>query len=167
MTAMTKLPARPLTPAPTLPLDYVRQRGRTDCGVACLAMLCNTSWWGARSAIFGDKRCRSYSTRTADMSRGAAWLGYRLDRRLRPARGKGWREIPAPALVKVANHKKRGWHWVVVAGDGDARLVYDPAVDGRLTPEAYQKRTGLVPRAYACITRLPDASSEATAATRR
>lgn len=136
--------------ATSLPeVRHMCQRLATDCGVACLAMLCGVSWMRARTAIFGAVKRQGFSTRTRDLVRGATVLGFRLDSRLRPCRGRGWADIPTPALVKVGNHTKTGWHWVVVANHDGTKSVFDPCMDDVLDVQHFETLTGLLPKAVA------------------
>lgn len=133
-------------------MSFVRQRSKTDCGVAVLAMLCDVTYEEAHSAI----RWKGYRHRgtTTRMLREAApnfgfttkstpqnrlkiikapdvWVG-------RIVGGEIWNFIPPNSLVKIPR-KKIGWHWVVWRRG----KIYDPA-RGVFLPRKYSS----IPSSY-------------------
>lgn len=116
-------------------MAFVRQRGRKDCGVAALAMLCNVTYEEAEAAIPNYKKGRG--TRTRQLIAGAKRLNYHTDQtRLRPLRLDhigGWTGIETNTLVKIPHPTQKGdWHWVVWR----KCKVYDPA-RGVFKPHEY------------------------------
>ena len=108
----------------------VRQRGKKDCGIAALAMLCNVTYEEAEKAIPWRKHGLLYGTDTKMLRAGAWKLGYnglgtpkhQLRRLSNSVGGEHrWYEIPDNSLVKIpAEHS---WHWVAWRKG----KVYDPA----------------------------------------
>lgn len=128
---------------------FVRQRLRSDCGIAALAMLCDVDYEKAKGAIAWRKK-GTYSIRTKQLRDGAMVLGYRTEgtpeNRLKlisapPGWPKKidytiWSLIPDNSLVKLPQLLgARGWHWVVWRKG----KIYDP-VRGVFTPIRYGDR---------------------------
>lgn len=134
-------------------MPLIRQKHRTDCGVAALAMLCNTTYEAADRAIPWRREGHLNGT-SADMLRtGGLKLGYighgKRNDALKPitapkeweGREVGpeiWDLIPDNSLVKVPADD-RNWHWVVWR----KRKIWDPA-RGVFRPKDYDK----VPTSY-------------------
>ncbi len=134
-------------------MAYVKQRLKTDCGIACLAMLCNVSYEHAKELI--DWRHGKYRGTTTKQLREAAWkIGYNVrgtkTDRLKVVRDpRAWKNIPTPAmtsdwwylvpdnsLVKVRQPERgSGWHWVVWR----KQKIYDPA-RGVFHPSKYGRK---------------------------
>ena len=134
-------------------MAFVKQRFKSDCGVASLAMLCDVTWEQARDAIVWPSR-RYYTT--TKQIRGAAWdLKFAtMQGRLQIIRipktrewegklvdHKIWSLIPHNSLVKIpsGNEYSGRWHWMVWRNG----KVYDPA-RGVFKPE----KVGRVPSSY-------------------
>ena len=107
-------------------MAYVIQKGKTDCGVACLAMLCDVEYEDAMRAIPWKRAGLLDGTTTKQIREGAEKIGmYTTYDRLRPLREKTWEDIPDNSLVKIINpNDERRWHWVVWRKN----KIYDPAV---------------------------------------
>lgn len=137
-------------------MAFIKQRFKTDCGVAALAMLCDVTWEQARDAIDWGEKGRRYSTVTKQI-RKAAWLlkfgttqsrlqTIRVPKRKgwegKPVDHKIWYLIPNNSLVKIP--KKYGWHWVIWRNGkvyDPARGVFKPEKIGRL-PSSYMEFWG-------------------------
>jgi hypothetical protein len=134
-------------------MAFVRQRNKTDCGIAALAMLCDVSYEEAERVI--PWRLSGYirGTDSAQLRAGGSRLGYYTEstpqNRLKPlrlpkkwieeydtvqnwVRTKLWLMIPDNSLVKIRNPESPLWHWVVVRKGA----IYDPA-RGVFKPEKY------------------------------
>ncbi len=138
-------------------MAFIRQRGKKDCGVAVLAMLCNVTYEAAYRAIPWRREGILYGTSTTMLRQGGIKLGYRTEstpqHRLKVVRQKAfWEELPPPSisdlwylvpdnsLVKVPHPiEERNWHWVAWRKDH----IYDPA-RGVFHPSKY----GVKPTAY-------------------
>lgn len=135
-------------------MSFVKQRSKTDCGVAALAMLCDVTYEKALLAIQWRAPARNRGTSTRMLRDAAANLGY--DTKSTPqdrlkiikapdawvgktVGGEIWQFIPANSLVKIHTKGKWGWHWVV----WNNGKVYDPA-RGVFLPRKYDK----VPTSY-------------------
>lgn len=110
-------------------MAFVRQKHKTDCGIAALAMLCDVSYDDAELVIPWRREGQVHGTTTVQLRVGGRKLGYRTEStpqaRMKPLRGASWDSIPVNSLVKVPHPKDRshGWHWVV----WKRGLVFDPA----------------------------------------
>lgn len=132
-------------------MAFVKQRTKTDCGVAALAMLCDAAYEEAKEAIrFYVKNNLGTSTRM--LRKAARKLGYRTkstpQNRLKVIKapdmwigktvgGEIWQFIPPNSLVKIPG--RRGWHWVV----WKKGKIYDPA-RGVFLPRKYDR----IPTSY-------------------
>lgn len=131
-------------------MPFIRQKLKTDCGVAALAMLCNAEYEDAMRAIPWRRQGHLYGTTTKQIKEGAAKLGYEgRGERLRVVQApEGWVEqhgrtvdyriwtfMPDNCLVKVPGGTTSRWHWVVWRKG----KVYDPAV-GVYTPKKYEEK---------------------------
>lgn len=132
-------------------MAYVKQRHKTDCGVACLAMLCDAEYEDANRAIPWRREGCLNGTTTKQLIEGAAKLGYetRGDRlrvvKAPPGAKSGdpvtpdiWRGLANNSLAKIPKPLTRDWHWVVWRKG----KIYDPS-RGVFTPEAFYKIFGL------------------------
>lgn len=129
---------------------FVRQKTKTDCGIATLAMLCNVSYEEASDAIQWRATSGNRGTTTHMLREAARKLGYTTkstpQKRLKVIKvpdvwvgktvgGELWQFIPANSLVKIPYRLGRyGWHWVVWNND----KIYDPA-RGVFLPRKYDK----------------------------
>lgn len=145
-------------------MAFVKQRTKTDCGVAALAMLCDVTYEQARAVVVWhsfklDPNLRGGTT-TRTLRKAAISLGYKTkstpQNRLKTIKtpdvvrvGKlkitgweteTWNSIPDNSLVKIPfTPGRRGWHWVVWKN----RKIYDPA-RGVFLPRKFDR----VPTSY-------------------
>ena len=136
-------------------MAFVKQRVKTDCGVAVLAMLCDVSYMKALQTIQWWVFSGNRGTTTRMLRTAALKLGYYTkstpQHRLKNIRapdvwvgktvgGEIWNFIPNNSLVKIPYQQgRRGWHWVVWR----KRKIYDPA-RGVFLPRKYNS----IPTAY-------------------
>ena len=110
-------------------VPFVRQRRRTDCGVACILMIlnfynCDVSYEEVRSAVGVDKKI---GTNLADMVEALEQFGFEAD----AVRGEreaffGDYLLPCIALVRL---QTGAMHYVVVCERSKEKVVIaDPAV---------------------------------------
>lgn len=109
-------------------MEFVRQRDRMDCGVACTAMLCGVSYEEAWKQFAWKPSQYTHGLTTKDIREAAERLGYitigGVGGRLLPCGPTRWEAIPSRSLVKIPHPTRPGvWHWVV----WHRRKVYDPA----------------------------------------
>lgn len=119
-------------------MAFIRQRTKTDCGIAALAMLCDVTYEEAMKVIPWRRRGVLGGTYTRQLREGAFRLGYWTkstpqDRLkvvqepvewvdlLTPNWTDYWYLIPNNSLVKIKNSNSR-WHWVVWRNNN----IYDP-----------------------------------------
>ena len=138
---------------------YVKQRGKTDCGVACLAMLCGVKYEDANRAIPWRREGCLHGTSTKQLVDGAKKLGFKTDggrlKVVKAAPGKAtdyniWWKIADNSLVKIPQPGYNDWHWVVWR-DG---LIYDPARGG-FTPKLLHETFRWVSPASSSLQFLP------------
>jgi hypothetical protein len=92
-------------------------------------MLCDVTYEEAERAIPWRKRGHLGGTTTKQLREGGIKIGYTTrstpEDRLKPLRGKEWKDIPDNSLVKVPHPKgpNFGWHWVAWRKG----KIYDPA----------------------------------------
>lgn len=118
-------------------MALIRQKGKSDCGIAALAMLCDVSYEEAERAIPWRRWGVSRGTDTKQLKEGAFNLAYigmgTAQGRLRPCGKKSWQDLPDNSLVKVLNPDNPfESHWVVWR----KRKIYDPA-RGVFKPKAF------------------------------
>ena len=128
-------------------MAFVKQRTKTDCGVAALAMLCDVTYEEANRAIPWRREGCHGGTTTTQLREGGKKLGYVTEstpkNRLKPLRIRSWIAIPDNSLVKIPHPKGPGygWHWVVWRKG----QIYDPArgvfrnLGGSSTPSSYMQ----------------------------
>lgn len=109
-------------------MTFIRQKHKTDCGIAVLAMLCNVTYEEADRAIPWRREDHLYGTTTTMLREGGIKLGYRTEStpqdRLKPLMDRGWESIPDNSLVKIPHPEQNGgWHWVAWRKG----KIYDPA----------------------------------------
>ena len=63
-------------------MKYIKQRNKTDCGVACVAMLANVTYTQAKLALFGERHKGVGYTQTNQMRDTLEKLGVILSDRL-------------------------------------------------------------------------------------
>ena len=138
-------------------MAFIKQKHKTDCGVAALAMLCDVTYEEATRVIPWRRQGVLYGTDIKQLREGAMTLGYKnpsdrpprmktikppksWDDLLPPIQSDWWHLIPDNSLVKVRHPTdKTIWHWVAWRKG----RVYDPA-RGVFTPG----KSGLKPSSY-------------------
>lgn len=118
--------------APVAPLQLIKQRHRTDCGIACVAMLARVSYEEAEAAFQFGPRTKSRITNITAIYRALRKLG--LSVKL-PMVGGAPNGIDALLKCNRSPVRRAGvkrWHWAVYsAADG---AVLDPLADGKVRP---------------------------------
>jgi ABC-type bacteriocin/lantibiotic exporter with double-glycine peptidase domain len=103
-------------------MKLVRQKTKTDCGVACFAMLADISYAQARRALFGEKHKGPGYTYKDQMRNALKAFGVVLSERLtrcpRPER------LTQDALIRTNELSNGMWHWVV--WDARRAKILDP-----------------------------------------
>ena len=120
-------------------MAFIRQKDKSDCGIAALAMLCDVGYALAEVSITWRQRGHQGGTTTKQLRDGGMMLGYRTEstpenRLKQVSLPPKWRNLPIPntsdwwylipnnSLVKIGS-ERRGWHWVVWRKE----KIYDPA----------------------------------------
>lgn len=99
-------------------LKRVRQRYRSDCGVACVAMVAQVKYQQAFD-VFGFTEEDRFYTRHKHLMEALEKLGCEVQRKM----FRSWEDIPGHAILPV-NRRCEGkhFHWVVY----DGKAVLDP-----------------------------------------
>ena len=97
----------------------VRQRYRSDCGVACVAMLAQVPYQRAFDACGFSESERRFYTSHAQLTKALNILGCKVQRK----KFSSWGDIPGCAILPV-NHRcnRCNFHWVAY----DGKYVRDP-----------------------------------------
>ena len=120
-------------------MAFVKQKHKSDCGIAALAMLCDVTYDRAEQAIEWRRAGCYQGTTTRQLRDAAIVLRYYTistpENRLKvvrtpiqwqlmppPSISDWWYLIPANSLVKIGSDHV-GWHWVVWRKN----KIYDPA----------------------------------------
>lgn len=120
-------------------MAFIKQKGKSDCGIAALAMLCNVTYEQAERAIEWRRAGCRQGTTTKQLRDAAIVLRYRTEstpeNRLKVLRAPihwvplpgcsisdWWYLLPSNSLVKIGSEHV-GWHWVVWRKN----KIYDPA----------------------------------------
>lgn len=100
-------------------LRRVRQRTKSDCGVACVAMIARVRYREAFSAFGFSEHEKRFYTNHGQLVAALENLGCEVQRK----KFSSWQNIPGCAIVPV-NHRcnRRNFHWVVY----DGKFVLDP-----------------------------------------
>jgi ABC-type bacteriocin/lantibiotic exporter with double-glycine peptidase domain len=114
-------------------MKLIKQKTKSDCGVACLAMLAGISWGQARNALFNRGRKKDFSTTTDTMRAALRRFGVITSKRIH--RCTNPRRLKRDALLNTNVLANGDSHWAV--WDAKSRKVLDP----------YYKRT----RFHSCL----------------
>ena len=138
-------------------MAFIRQRNKSDCGVAVLAMLCDVTYEEAYRVIPWRREGILNGTSATQLRAGGIRLGYRTEStpqdRMKPitvpfAWPKTidytiWSLIPAGSLVKLPQLLgARGHHWVAWRKGkvyDPARGVFKPETVGDHYPSSYME----------------------------
>lgn len=139
--------------------EKVKQRTRTDCGIAVLAWLTGVTWLEARNAIFGDELRLSYRTNATGrygVQGGLSRLGYAFGPLCKTA---DWAKLQSyaegyAAVWATTSSGGRSRHWVAwhrpstdgaLAAEHNPIILFDPH-DGLLFSAASATRRGIALR---------------------
>lgn len=101
-------------------MKIVKQRDRTGCGLACVAMITGQTYWQVRRKVIPDDPSRPYATTAKDLNS--------LSKNIAPKMisTNSWEKVPNLAIVAVGKRKSGNWHWVVFQRKNDIAVFYDP-----------------------------------------
>jgi ABC-type bacteriocin/lantibiotic exporter with double-glycine peptidase domain len=125
----------------------VMQRERTDCGVACTAMLLNISYKKAKELFIAagldiaKLRHPAFASNVGELQKVLEAGGATIKRQ----RFKDWETFKTPCIAKTLVRPDGNWHWVVIDYDAEVGFyVLDPCED----LPSYQYPPELIP----CVT---------------
>jgi ABC-type bacteriocin/lantibiotic exporter with double-glycine peptidase domain len=108
-------------------MKKVVQRKRTDCGVACVAMVAGVTYSEAHKAL-GEVSQRR--TQVADLRKALRKLGIGLGHRSVPISPEKLSGLPFDCLLKTRPGPKSGnWHWMV--WNSRLKEIFDPLPEGK------------------------------------
>jgi len=103
-------------------MRYTKQKTKTDCGVACVAMLAGVSWAKARDALNFEKHETDFRTNKDSMSTALRRLGVITAERLVVC--KNPERLQMDALLRTNLLANGNWHWAV--WDAKKQKILDP-----------------------------------------
>ena len=103
-------------------MRYMKQKTKTDCGVACLAMLTGVSWVQARNALNFDKNEKVFLTTKDQMRDALRRLGVVTAKRLTVC--KYPERLQSDALLRTNVLASGRFHWAV--WDAKKQQILDP-----------------------------------------
>lgn len=117
-------------------MRLILQKHENDCGIACVAMLAEVPYRRALSEIFPDGEIEL--TQAPTLRDALIRFSRRPGRAVVPLRGRDYRTLAHPALLKV-NPRLQGfeWHWVVWTGSKVLDPKNPPYALSRLRPVGY------------------------------
>lgn len=107
-------------------MKLVKQKTKTDCGVACLAVLAGISWSSARNALFDDQRKDNFGTDTQQMRAALKKFGIITSKRLVRCKNpsKNPDRLTKDALLHTNKLADGHSHWAV--WDAQRMEILDP-----------------------------------------
>jgi hypothetical protein len=100
----------------------VKQKSKTDCGVACFATLAGVSYTQAKRALFGENHEGPCYTQTDQMRNALKEFGVILSEKL--VRCVYPEHLNRDALIRTNVLSNEMWHWVV--WDARRQKILDP-----------------------------------------
>ncbi|NVJ66468.1 MAG: hypothetical protein HWE16_08255 [Gammaproteobacteria bacterium] len=105
-------------------MKRINQIGRNyeDCGIACLAMVCDVTYMQAFLAIFRGNTYPPYDTGHKQLINGA----HRLNKIACLKKFKAFDDIKKRAIVAINKKENGSWHWIAVDGTCEPVMGIDP-----------------------------------------
>jgi ABC-type bacteriocin/lantibiotic exporter with double-glycine peptidase domain len=127
----------------------IKQKDKTGCGIACIAMLADRRYEEIRKIALSDldfERRGDFYTRARHLRKLGKSVGVVIQDE-RPRKFKGWDDLPDKAIIAI-NPKDncQTWHWVVFVREDGSDFVLDPKPSvksdhrtdfGRMKPVAF------------------------------
>lgn len=109
-------------------IKHVYQHDDTGCGLACVAMLVNQTYYEVKDQLINKgffKRNLDFGTTFQELTNILTMFNFRP---MKKRKFKKWNCIPAKVAIASTNYDKSGgWHWVVFVRDSDGYFIYDPS----------------------------------------
>ena len=107
-------------------MRIIKQEGEGGCGLACIAMICDTTVSDVAQKIKDSRKKTGYSTSITDMES----LLPNYDVESTRLKFKNWNELNGVYIVGVNEYKNRrgkrgGWHWIVAIKNYDTGRCQD------------------------------------------
>jgi ABC-type bacteriocin/lantibiotic exporter with double-glycine peptidase domain len=102
-----------------------RKWEKGDCGLACVAMIAETSYDAINNLFMKNgyvKKDGTYFTKHKHLIRLLGQLGFNASRR----KFGSWKETSCPSIVKINKTKDNFWHWVVLVERNGWQVMLDP-----------------------------------------
>ena len=109
-------------------MKRVRQEHPTGCGIACIAMVCGTTYSNvmneAKELLGWDNSQKTFYTDSSHLQK----LLHAMKVNSQKGRSVGkWGSLPNTAIAGINYDKKHNrWHWVVFCREVDREYVLDP-----------------------------------------
>lgn len=104
----------------------IKQESKTDCAIACCAMISNRQYSAVKKNLFALKKWqakrKNLRTKTTDLLNLLNKLGVTA----RKERFKSWNSLNSPAIVGVNEEHGNKFHWVVAVPCGNKIIIADP-----------------------------------------
>jgi ABC-type bacteriocin/lantibiotic exporter with double-glycine peptidase domain len=125
-------------------LKHILQRNNTGCGIACIAMICNSSYSRTKKIISEAlifQRSYNYAMNYSQLRKGLRLFSIKLKYK---KRFNSWKEIPKTSIVATNFSKdRRFWHWVVfVRVSKTEYYLLDPLIKNRRIKDFRGKKAG-------------------------
>lgn len=109
-------------------IKHVYQQDDTGCGIACVAMLVNKTYFEVKDYVLSNgiisNDTNYFGTTFKQIATILNGLGMKAFSR---RKFKKWSNIPAKVAIASTNYANCGnWHWVVFVRDIDGCYIYDP-----------------------------------------
>ena len=102
-------------------MKLIRQKGLTDCGVACVAMIAKVPYSAAAAAM---NNFSSDRTHVRHLRIGLSQFGIELAHHSVRVDGNGLPRLGFDSLLKTRPSSKNNWHWMV--WDHAQQMILDP-----------------------------------------
>lgn len=104
------------------------QHDDTGCGIACVAMLVNQTYFEVKEQLIQDGFFTKHTVFFGTTFRHISTILTKYHLKPTPKRKfKKWSNIPAKIAIASTNYNSAGsWHWVVFVRDIDGYFIYDP-----------------------------------------
>ena len=110
-------------------VKHVYQHDDTGCGLACVGMLVNKSYFEVKEKVLRSGLLKSNAEDFGTTFKQLIEILNQFGVNTFPKRKfKKWSNIPAKVAIASTNYNSDGcWHWVVFVRDIDGYYIYDPS----------------------------------------
>lgn len=124
-------------------VNHVYQHDDTGCGIACVAMIVNQTYFQVREALKQAGFFNSdddLGTNFKDINKALNIFNFSSASK---RKFKKWNNIPAKIAIASTNYDSKGcWHWVLFVRDLDGCFIYDPGKRKKKIRDLRGKQSG-------------------------